>query len=264
MTSRIALCLCLSLAACARLAPPDGVFRCNPSGPACPDGYVCVATLDSCYRADHVPDAGELHTRVLEATNRELIDDGAAFDSVETVAWAAAARAATAYCTRRGYVGGHFTGDETETTKRLVCYGAGASLSRTDSALRAPGTPNDPGWARGWTSIDGTGWDTAAREAGFVCGELGLIGGQFNGNQAGDDMDVICFDQQSILTSITQDEETTLGFSPIDDLRLVLWADGARLADRFCSDPKRGYVSGRLDGNINALEMNLLGVVCTR
>lgn len=65
-----------------------------------------------------------------DATISELLDTGDPVNDVNTVNWARAARAASTYCSRKGFSGGFLNGHQSDNKIGVVCQGITQSTSR--------------------------------------------------------------------------------------------------------------------------------------
>jgi|SRR5215207_4214468 len=62
-----------------------------------------------------------------DATDEEVRATGWDFTDINAANWAQVARAATGFCTTRGYTGGFFTGHQLHGRREIICLGSDAA-----------------------------------------------------------------------------------------------------------------------------------------
>jgi hypothetical protein len=175
-----------------------------------------------------------------DITRAELNATGWGFDSVDTVSWAQASRAAYAFCAGLGYTGGQLNGWQSTTTYGAVCYGGGATLQNTTSELPSSGVTH---W--GFTDVNAVGWAQASRAADEICHASGAMSGQLDGNQSGAVVGLVCYGGTARWFDLPK-SELQRAETPMSDANNVAWGYAARVAHEACK--RRGFVGGRLNG----------------
>ncbi|MGE5111730.1 MAG: hypothetical protein ACM3JB_12790 [Acidobacteriaceae bacterium] len=124
-----------------------------------------------------------------DITQSEIRSTGWDFSDINTTNWAQVARAATAICNARGFVGGFFTGHQLNGFHGLDCLKADVAswFDATDMDLR-----NSGGW---FADIDSVAWAQAARAATNICLARGASGGFFTGHQLDGKHGIVCLSQ---------------------------------------------------------------------
>jgi hypothetical protein len=114
---------------------------------------------------------------------------------LDTATWAQAGRAATTFCTNRGFVGGYFSGHTNRTTgqRGILCVRSTNTtfVDASDAALIAAGV--------GTFDVNAITWGDAGRKATSFClrpGQ-GFIGGFFSGHQLPDRKGIVCISESA-------------------------------------------------------------------
>jgi hypothetical protein len=126
-----------------------------------------------------------------DASSIEIAASGWSFTDVDTAQWAQAGRAATQLCAQKGFVGGHFNGNQkaglglVPPAFGLVCYGPPAAFfDATTEEINATG------WPVG--DLNSAGWAQAGRAAASFCNAKGFPAGFMTGHQLPGKYGVVC------------------------------------------------------------------------
>ena len=109
------------------------------------------------------------------------------FTDVNAIGWGQAQREAGILCVNRGYVSGHFDGQEANGTFGLICSNSNAGYYvASASDFAATGFPMG--------DVDQTAWGAAGRAASSYCSARGFVSGYINGqeNRSNSTYGVIC------------------------------------------------------------------------
>jgi hypothetical protein len=183
----------------------------------------------------------------------EVVGTKWGLQDVNTVNWAQAARAAASMCYNRGFVGGHFDGNQGPFG--ILCS-AGDTLWK-DATLA---DISQSGSA--FTDINVVPWARAGRAAQALCDNLkqGYVGGQFNGQMLNGKFGLFCYRGGAQHFDATGGD-LRIGRAALDD---TSWASLARAATNFCR--QKGFSGGFMVGNQNATTSatGTFGVVCQK
>ncbi|CAN5125451.1 hypothetical protein BH11PSE14_BH11PSE14_00990 [soil metagenome] len=176
------------------------------------------------------------------------------YGSLDLDGWAAYGRVAADQCGRRGFVGGHFNGHQSNGEFTLLCVKDGAEW-RDASIAEIAATE----WS--FTDTNQVSWARANRAAERLCAaaDRGFAGGHFNGHQSQGRYGLYCYGGSNARWFDATDAElaaTGFGFATpgLDD---VPWDQAMRAATGFCVG--RGYTGGFMNGH---QAPNRYGVVC--
>ena len=124
--------------------------------------------------------------RFFDLTGDDVSATGWDFGDIDATPWAQVARAATGFCTTKGYVGGFFTGHQLNGLRGVVCLGGDVAyeFDSTDQDLYNSG--------EGFADINSVPWAQAARAATNICLGRGYSGGFFTGHQLNGLRGVVC------------------------------------------------------------------------
>jgi hypothetical protein len=124
--------------------------------------------------------------RFFDATVDDVRATGWDFGDIDTTPWAQVSRAATGFCTAKGYVGGFFTGHQLNGLRGVVCLGGDVAhwFDSTDQDLYNSG--------EGFADINSVPWAQAARAATNICLGKAYSGGFFTGHQLNGLRGVVC------------------------------------------------------------------------
>lgn len=182
-------------------------------------------------------------TQYFDVFGAEINETRWGFTDVNTVAWARAARAADLMCNNRGFIGGHFNGNQILNDARygLQCSGKGVIWHDATSAEIA-----NTGW--GFTDVNTVEWARANRAATMICEGFnqGFAGGHFTGWMGPDRYGLYCYKDGAKFIDATSSELAATGW-PITNVDATPWAWASRAAISFCQS--KGYNGGFLNGN---------------
>jgi hypothetical protein len=175
---------------------------------------------------------------------------GWSFDSPDRTGFAYAGRAATEFCSAKGYTGGRFTGHFIGEKVGLLCMPKITHFfDATDDQIRATN------W--GFTDINTAPWAQISRAATGFCNERGYVGGFFSGHQLNGLHGVFCLGDDVATWYDSTEQELADSEYGFDDINTVPWAQAARAATNICL--AKGYAGGFFTGH----QLNdLRGVVC--
>lgn len=169
-----------------------------------------------------------------DATNDEVRRTNWDFADVESVTWAQAARAATGFCGQRGFVGGHFTGEQArigEPRRGVVCFSRGAAFYDSHDAELAAQT-----WKLPSAQLDAVAWAAAGRVSDEYCRSRGFLGGFFTGHQVNDLRGIVCAGPPADAFDAQQADVDATGWG-FADVNGASWSQASRAAHHVCADP---------------------------
>lgn len=180
-----------------------------------------------------------------------------AFDDLNTVGWAQAARAANALCVSRGARAGHFNGHQ-DLSKGIFA----GQCAKEDAVWRDASAQEISATEWAFSDVNQVSWAQANRAAERLCASAnqGFSGGHFNGQQLDGKYGLVCYGGASQWFDASDAElaATSWGFATpkLDD---VQWSQAMRAATGFCQG--KGFIGGFMNGH---QAPNKYGVVCQK
>jgi hypothetical protein len=218
--------------------------------PALPAGTnsparVCARMVSQVACSDWVQPVSTQNDTWFDISKVELDATRSGFSNVNTVAWARAARAASAFCTNNGFVGGQLNGHEAMDANNVVSR-VGVICNGTATATLFNSTLGDrAAYPFYFDDVDTTNWATASRNANALCNARGFAGGQYTGNESAPDgvMPIVCYQGTWFDVPKNAPYYATLSNSNLD---YAAWGEAAVAANDWCV--ANGHYGGRMNG----------------
>ena len=190
----------------------------------------------------------------------ETTELGLSSAGIRNATWSQASATANTMCFNRGFMTGHFDGEELDAQKSAGVLCSGVHVSWRDvSASEIAAT------TFAFTNVSDVHWAQAHRAAHELCVRAGLAGGRFNGYQVGDKRGLVCYSHLVARWFDATTAQLDALDRPIGDLNTTHWADAAAAAKQFCRsrgpDIYKTYQGGFFNGHQAG---NKRGVICLR